>query len=407
MVGGAQYRHRASPELGGGGGRVHGGGAGGRQRSHSSGGGGGVVLGHQHSGSGARSFLGARGAGMGAKAGVQGLPLPAGTLDPLGDEALLGHLMQLRRELNASRSESIELSQQHTEAMKQCAYLQAKLDARGQPVPPTPAPATTAALPRVDFASQTEPQLEPEPEVELEPEPEPAQLWSFRTETSAQTQEAWPDTGRAAEQIAALQTQLATAREVAAAAAAAAARAAEAAAPPGEVESLRSLVAELRARCAEVEAAAAQAAERDLRIISRLEGEKSRALVLAREFEAECEDLRRQAEVLRQQNLLKSLESIKIGVVSPKVTIKLSNHSGAETLDAVAAMPREQLQEVLTAEVLPRFVRILTESNCGEAGMDMVDPVSASRPPAESPWLQNHITQLRSAIVDNLGQVFA
>ena len=68
--------------------------------------------------------------------------------------------------------------------------------------------------------------------------------------------------------------------------------------------------------------------------------------------------------------------------------------------------PRDELQRVLETEVLPKFVRVLTNEN-PDAPPELVEPSASATPVGQSKWLHEHITAMRGAIEAQLTGVFS
>jgi hypothetical protein len=173
-----------------------------------------------------------------------------------------------------------------------------------------------------------------------------------------------------------------------------------------ELEDATRRVAELEALLETCQHEAEIAATRDLRIIGALDGEKNAATCRAKEAEDELARLTKaQLRAQKQQAVAQSIESVKIGIIAPKVSITFSGGGG---VSAAPRLPREDLQRVLETEVLPKFVRILTDEtpNGPAAQLELVDPANATVSPGQNKWLQEHITLMRGAIEAQLSGVF-
>jgi hypothetical protein len=369
----------------------------------------GVVLGHRASSAG--SFLGMRG---GVPDATQ---LPRYYPDTAGDEAMLTLMHQLRSELASSRAECSDLAESNHELRARLALL----EVGGMPtVPePEPEPEPARAVRTADAGGNTD---EPWPgdalrealqrvadlEAALEARNRaPTPPGTVFAEAGCQTVEPWlgPALAAANERIAALESTVASERETQV-------KLRETHkvwrdAHVAELEDAQQRVAELEALLEAARREAEEASARDLRIIGGLEGEKNTALLRAKEAEDELARLTKaQVRAQKQQAVAQSIESVKIGIIAPKVSITFSGGGG---VSAAPGMPRDELQRVLETEVLPKFVRILTDDtpNAPAGQLELVDPANSSIPPGQNKWLQEHITLMRGAIEAQLGSVFA
>ena len=379
-VGGAQFRHQAT-----------------RRASSTRGGGEGVVLGHRASS--ASSFLGMKNGDLEQPPRVS------------NDEALLTMIHQLRSALSTAQLESAELAEANQELRTRLALLEAGMPAldatepEPEPEPvlvsrsasteaPWPGPELEAARDRIaalEAAARSATAATPEPGPQL-------------VETAANTMEPWlgPALAAANERIAVLEKTVAMEHE---------AQAKMREAHKVEVRRFEANLYDCDTRIAQLQAAlkdagkeAEEAAARDLRIIQGLEREKNAALVRAKEAEDELARLREgQGASVRQQMVKESIESVKIGIIAPKVTITFG---GNGSVSAAPALPRDELQRVLETEVLPKFVRVLTNEN-PDAPPELVEPSASATPVGQSKWLHEHITAMRGAIEAQLTGVFS
>ena len=368
----------------------------------------GVVLGHRASSAG--SFLGMRG----------GLPdstqLPRYYPDTAGDEAMLTLMHQLRSELATARAECADLAESNHELRARLALLETgTVPTAQEPEPepePAPAPTTTCVggntdVPwpgdRLEAALQRIADLEAGLEVR-DRTPTPTRV--LVAEASCNTVEPWlgPALSAANERIAALESTVASERETQA-------KLRETHkvwrdAHVAELEEASRRIAELEALLENSRHEAEVAAARDLRIIGTLDAEKSAAMCRAKEAEDELARLTKaQLRAQKQQAVAQSIESIKIGIIAPKVSITFS---GGGSVSAAPRLPRDDLQRVLETEILPKFVRILTDETPDAPAdqLELVDPANATVSPGQNKWLQEHITLMRGAIEAQLGGVF-
>ena len=365
----------------------------------------GVILGHRASIAG--SFLGLRG-GVPDNAGLPPRYYP----DTAGDEAMLTLMHQLRSELATARAKSADLAETNQELRARLALLEvggavplelepepepkATCEAGGNTTEPWPGDALEAALARIA-------ELEARPVVRT---PTPT-VGVAVAETGCQTVEPWlgPALAAANEQIRALESTVNSERETQI-------KLRETHkvwrdAHVAELEETNDRVLELKALLAESRKQTEKEASRSLRLMAGLEGEKNAALLRAREAEDELARLTKAGmRAQKQQAVAQSIESVKIGIIAPKVSITFS---GGGAVSAAPGMPREELQRVLETEVLPKFVRILTDESPGhsEDELALVDPASSAIPPGQNKWLHEHITLMRGAIEAQLSGVFS
>ena len=287
----------------------------------------GVVLGHRASSAG--SFLGMRG---GVPDATQ---LPRYYPDTAGDEAMLTLMHQLRSELASARAECADLAESNHELRNRLALLETgTVPAAQQPEPePEPEPGPSPAM--VCVGGNTD---EPWPGdalaaalrriAELEartrtPTPTPAGV--SVAEVGCNTVESWlgPALAAANERIAALESTVTIERETQL-------KLRETHkvwrdAHVAELEEATRRVSELEGLVETSQREAEAAAARDLRIIGGLEGEKNAALLRAREAEDELARLTKaQLRAQKQQAVAQSIESVKIGIIAPKVSITFS-----------------------------------------------------------------------------------
>lgn len=370
----------------------------------------GVVLGHRASSAG--SFLGMRGGVPDAMQPPRYYP------DTAGDEAMLTLMHQLRSELAAARAECADLAENNHELRTRLALLEAG-STRGveEPEPesepnPDPSPVmvcvggnTTEPWPgdALEVALQRVAELEAALQTRTRT---PTPTESTVVEAGCNTVEPWlgPALAAANERIAALESTVVSERETQT-------KLRETHkvwrdAHVAELEEANVRISELDMLLVDSQQKAESAAARDLRIIGNLEGEKNAAMLRAKEAEDELARLTKaHLRAQKQQAVAQSIESVKIGIIAPKVSITFSGGGG---VSAAPRLPREDLQRVLETEVLPKFVRILTdETPDASAGqLDLVDPASTTTPPGQNKWLQEHITLMRGAIEAQLGGVF-
>ena len=390
-VGGGQYRARQ-----------HGGNA--RRGQEDTG----VILGHRASSAG--SFLGLRG-GVPDEVGAPPRYYP----DTAGDEAMLTLMHQLRSQLATARAESADLAEANQELRARLALLEAggavplepepepepktTCEAGGNTTEPWPGGALAAALVRIA-------ELEAAANRPVARTPSPTQSVAV-AEAGCQTVEPWlgPALAAANEQIRALESTVNSERETQI-------KLRETHkvwrdAHVAELEETNDRVLELEALLAASRKETEEEANRSLRLIAGLEGVKNTALLRAREAEDELARLTKaQMRAQKQQMVAQSIESVKIGIIAPKVSITFS---GGGSVSASPGMPREELQRVLETEVLPKFVRILTDDSPGVTAEELalVDPASSAIPPGQNKWLHEHITLMRGAIEAQLGGVFS
>jgi hypothetical protein len=149
---------------------------------------------------------------------------------------------------------------------------------------------------------------------------------------------------------------------------------------------------------------------------TRLETDLDEAEERMDELEAELEEVRRLKQVAWKKldesarasqrvqvaaqsqftaRLLESVNTLRVAVVAPNVTVNV-NGAAARSFSK-AKVPMDRITRCIDDEVMPRFVRVFTEDTEDRSLAELVD-IGQKRAPTECKWLMQHTKDIRGAV---------